>query len=92
MAAHGARRLSRMTANLQTILGVELLCAVQGIELRAPLTTSPPLARVVERLRRDVPHLQDDRLLAPELGIAARMIASGEAVAASDIAMPALRP
>ncbi len=37
MAAHGARRLMRMTPNLASILGVELLCASQGIECRAPL-------------------------------------------------------
>ena len=44
MAAHGARRLARMTANLTTILGVEAMCAAQGIEQRAPLTTSAPAA------------------------------------------------
>ncbi|NQV98226.1 MAG: histidine ammonia-lyase, partial [Rhodospirillales bacterium] len=36
MAAHGARRLMPMIANLNQILGVELLCAAQGIEFRAP--------------------------------------------------------
>jgi histidine ammonia-lyase len=40
MAAHGARRLGRMNANLSVILGVEALCAAQGIDFRAPLTTS----------------------------------------------------
>jgi hypothetical protein len=44
MAAHGARRLMRMTPNLASILGVELLCASQGIECRAPLKTSPASA------------------------------------------------
>ncbi|MCB2144611.1 MAG: aromatic amino acid lyase, partial [Rhodobacteraceae bacterium] len=47
MAAHGARRLTRMVANLDRILGVELLCAAQGIEFRAPLKTSAPLARAL---------------------------------------------
>ncbi len=41
MAAHGARRLGRMCDNLEVILGVELMCAAQGIEFRAPLQTSP---------------------------------------------------
>jgi histidine ammonia-lyase len=45
MAAHGARRLMRMTPNLASILGVELLCASQGIECRAPLKTSPACRR-----------------------------------------------
>ena len=47
MAAHGARRLRRMVANLTRILGVELLCAAQGIGFRAPLKTS------VAPVRRD---------------------------------------
>src|SRR5699024_150513 len=47
MAAHGARRLHRMTRNLFNILGVEAMCAVQGIEFRAPLVTSPLLAKVI---------------------------------------------
>jgi histidine ammonia-lyase len=74
MAAHGARRLARMTANLTTILGVEAMCAAQGIEQRAPLTTSAPLQRVMIRLRQSVPSLQQDRYLAPDLRAAAACI------------------
>jgi histidine ammonia-lyase len=74
MAAHGARRLARMTANLTTILGVEAMCAAQGIEQRAPLTTSVPLQRVMIRLRQSVPSLQQDRYLAPDLRAAAACI------------------
>jgi len=44
MGAHGARRLTPMVANLERILGVEAVCAAQGIEFRAPLATSAPLA------------------------------------------------
>ena len=75
MAAHGARRLARMTANLTNILGVEAMCAAQGIEERAPLTTSEPLQRAVTHLRQSVPTLQQDRYLAPDLRAAAGCIA-----------------
>ncbi len=77
MAAHGARRLARMNANLANILGVELLCAAQGIEFRAPLSTSVPLGRVIERLRREVPALRSDRPLAPDLARASRLVSTG---------------
>lgn len=83
MAAHGARRLMRMNTNLSYILGVEVLCAVQGIEFRAPLLTSTPLAGVVARLRESVPSLGQDRYIAPELEKAARFVTSGEIVAAA---------
>ncbi len=80
MAAHAARRLRRMNANLVQILAIELLCAVQGIEFRLPLETSESLRNVVARVRREVPRLQADRYLAPELERAARLIANGEIV------------
>ena len=90
MAAHGARRLTRMIENLDRILGVELLCAAQGIEFRAPLTTSPALARVVARLRKDVETLGEDRYLAPDLEAAARLVASGEIARATGLTLPEL--
>ena len=76
MAAHGARRLHRMTANLASILGVEALCAAQGIHYRAPLATAPRLAAAIAALRAQVPPLGDDRYLAPEIDTAARLIRS----------------
>ncbi len=67
MAAHGARRLGRMIENLNVILGVEAICAAQGIDFRAPLATSTPLQAVVARLRHDVATLGDDRYWPPIL-------------------------
>ncbi|MCP5037748.1 MAG: aromatic amino acid lyase, partial [Rhodobacteraceae bacterium] len=77
MAAHAARRLGPMNDNLTHILAVELLCAAQGIEFRAPLKTSKPLARIIARLRQDIPPLQQDRILTPDIEKAASLIASG---------------
>ncbi len=90
MAAHGARRLGAMVENLDRILGVELLCAVQGIDFRAPLVTSDTLQRVVARVRQDVETLGEDRYLAPDLERAAVMITEGDIVTAAGIDMPGL--
>ena len=90
MAAHGARRLGPMVENLNQILGVELLCAAQGIEFRAPLKTSVALSRVVARLRQDVLTLGDDRYLAPDLVQAAKLVAAGEITSATEIKLPNL--
>ncbi|MFM2355326.1 MAG: hypothetical protein RLZZ528_1062, partial [Pseudomonadota bacterium] len=87
MAAHGARRLGQMVANLNVILGVELLCAAQGVEFRAPLPTSKPLQRVLSRLRAEVPALGQDRVLAPDMDRAARLIGAGEIAAATHLAL-----
>ncbi|MFZ2099084.1 MAG: aromatic amino acid lyase, partial [Oricola sp.] len=77
MAAHGARRLIQMNRNLSVILGVELLCAAQGIEFRAPLVTSQPLQAVLAALRKSVPPLGSDRYMAPDIEAAAQMIRDG---------------
>jgi histidine ammonia-lyase len=92
MAAHGAVRLSRMVANLERILGVELLCAAQGVEFRAPLETSAPLASVIAAVREQVETLGDDRYLAPDLEKAAALIASNSIVTATNTHMPELHP
>lgn len=78
MAAHGARRLMQMNENLSNIIGVELLCAAQGVECRAPLKTSDRLQAVLARLRRDVPSLAEDRFMAPELQLAAGLVTGGD--------------
>ena len=78
MAAHGARRLGRMTANLSVILGIEAICAAQGIEQRAPLVTSERLQAVLRILRAVVPRLgriATSRRTSPRRRRASRMAA-----------------
>ena len=92
MAAHGAVRLGRMVENLNMIVGVEAMCAAQGIDFRAPLRTSAALQAVVARLRQEVATLGDDRYLAPDLAAAAALIANGALAAAAALPLPLLSP
>jgi histidine ammonia-lyase len=77
MAAHGARRLLPMAQNAAHIVGIEFLAAVQGLDFHAPLVTSVPLERARRLLRQSVSHLDEDRLLAPDLAAAARLVREG---------------
>lgn len=77
MAAHGARRLADMNRNLTHIIGIELMLAAQGVHLRAPLTTSPVLGQVVERLRAEIPALGSDRYMSREMRRVGELIAGG---------------
>lgn len=83
MAAHAARRLTRMNANLSGIIAVELLCAAQGVEFRAPLKTSKALQSVLSVLRKKVPTLDGDRYLASEMKAATDLIAHKDIVDAA---------
>jgi histidine ammonia-lyase len=80
----------RMAENLERIIAIEALCAAQGVGFRAPLTTSPALQLMVARLRQDVPALEDDRYLAPELETARDLVASGALIAALGVGLPEL--
>lgn len=85
MAAHGARRLGRMNANLSVILGVEALCGAQGVDFRAPLITSPRLQAAMKALRAQIPALAEDRFLAGDIETATRMIRDGVLIKAAGL-------
>ncbi|WP_298336124.1 histidine ammonia-lyase [Ferrimicrobium sp.] len=78
MATFAARRLTPLAHNVATIIGIELLAAVQGIELRAPVTTSPTLRNVMDCLRQVVPHYDVDHFMAPDIQAALELVESGE--------------
>jgi histidine ammonia-lyase len=73
MAAHGARRLLAMTANLRAILAIELLAAAQGCDFH-PQKSSAVLEDVRAILRAAVPKLEDDRYFAPDIEAAIALI------------------
>mgnify|MGYP005842551225 CR=1 FL=1 len=77
MAAHGARRLAPMVENLSRIVAIEAAMAAQGIELRAPLRTSPRLARFLESVRSVAPPLHADRPLSPDIEAVAGLVRDG---------------
>jgi len=92
MAAHAARRLIDMARNLQAILGIELMVAAQGCDFHAPLKSSEALERARARLRAEVPHLDEDRALSPDIERASALVTSGAiAACAAPVALPSLR-
>jgi histidine ammonia-lyase len=77
MATHAARRLLEMTDNAAHIVAIELLAAGQGIELRRPLRSSPPLEAALAKVRAQAAFLGDDRPLAAEIGALAAEVLRG---------------
>ena len=66
------------------VVAIEILCACQGIDLLAPLETSPRLQRVHQRVRTRVAKLEGDRPPAPDIDAIAAMIADGSLESAGD--------
>ncbi|MDH3500479.1 MAG: histidine ammonia-lyase [Acidimicrobiia bacterium] len=71
------RKLGQVLDNTARVLAVELLCASQGIEYRAPLRPSPNSADAVRRVRSIVPRLDDDRPIGIDIEAIAAAIEDG---------------
>ncbi|MBX2858451.1 MAG: histidine ammonia-lyase [Cellvibrionaceae bacterium] len=76
MAAFAGRRLRDIFENVSGILAIEWLAACQGIDFRAPLTSSPCLEAVKALLRRHVTYYDKDRYFAPDIQAAQALITS----------------
>jgi len=83
MATFAARRVGDINENVRTILGIEYLSAVQGLDFLAPLRSSEPLVAAAALLRETVPFFAQDRLFTPDMEAANALIASGALVKAA---------
>ncbi len=91
MAAHAARRLLPMIANVENVLAIELLAASQGCDFHAPLRSSVSLESVRESIRKIVPHLSDDRYFYEDIQQSLALVLSDELLSSiKPIEMPSL--
>jgi len=79
MGVHAADKLLRIVDNVRNVLAIELLCAGQGLSLRAPLRPGPALAAALDTLRTTVPVLIQDRPLYRDI-LAARALLDDGAI------------
>ncbi|HWH08952.1 MAG TPA: histidine ammonia-lyase [Candidatus Thermoplasmatota archaeon] len=87
--AVGALMLTKVLENAERVVGIELLCAAQALELRA-MEPGVGTRAALQRVRRDIAFLERDRILAPDLERAAALVRSGEVIAAAHAAVGAL--
>jgi histidine ammonia-lyase len=74
MGMTGALKLRQITENLRSILAIEMLCAAQGLDFRLPLQPGPAVANAHAAVRSLVPHLDEDRVPAPDIEAIAKAI------------------
>ncbi len=70
-------KLEQILDNTATILAVELLCAAQGTEYRAPLKPAQGTAAALSLIRDLVPPLDADRSLSGEIEDVAALVSDG---------------
>jgi histidine ammonia-lyase len=77
MATFAAHRLLEMAENAGTIVGIELLAAAQGIDLRRPLKSSPAIEKAKADVRAVAAFWDQDRAMAPDVAAAKTLVLSG---------------
>ncbi|MBI3831888.1 MAG: histidine ammonia-lyase [Planctomycetes bacterium] len=89
MGLTAARRARMVLENLRTILAIEVLCAAQAVDLRK-LPTGAGLRPVVAALRKRVPPLKRDRVVAKDIEAARALAADGTLLEAAQSAVGGL--
>jgi len=92
MAMAAAWKLRRIVRNVRYVLAVELMCAAQGIDCRAPLKPGRGVARAHAAVRNLVAPLERDRSLSPDIERLATAIADDEIPAAAPTLNDRLAP
>ena len=77
MAMGAAWKARRIIRNVQHVLAIELMCAAQGLDFRAPLKPGEGVRNAHASVRRLVAHLDKDRVLGPDIARLADAIAAG---------------
>lgn len=77
MGSISARKLWQIIQNVESVVGIELLCAAQGIELLRPLRSSPILEKVMNVVREQIPFATQDRILYHDMEAARELVVDG---------------
>jgi histidine ammonia-lyase len=67
MSPIAARKAAQIARNAAGVVAVELIAAAEGIDLHAPLRTSPKLQAVHSKVRELTPRCTSDRYWADEM-------------------------
>ena len=65
MGSNAATKLARVVDNTERVLAIELFNAAQALEFRRPLRSSESVERLVEKYRKVVPYIDNDRVMYP---------------------------
>lgn len=77
MSMGAAWKARRVIDNVRNVLAIELMCAAQGLDYRAPLKPGPELIAAHRAVRSTVPALDRDRVLSPDIQALSNAVAEG---------------
>ena len=78
MGTIAARKARTILEHVETVIGIELMCATQALDLRRPLKANAGIEAAHTRVRRDIAPLDDDRFLQADIETAVQLVSSGD--------------
>ena len=81
MGSISGRKLHKVIDNLEYIQAIELLYAVQALDFRRPLKSTPVIEACHELVRKKVPFIDNDRVFADDIKEIHQLITTGELLA-----------
>jgi histidine ammonia-lyase len=77
MGTAAACKARRVLENVETVLGIEAMCAAQALEFLKPLRPGRGVERGYRLVRERIAPLERDRVLSDDIGAAAALVRSG---------------
>jgi histidine ammonia-lyase len=74
MGMTAALKAEQIVGYVEHVLGIETMCAAQGLDLRAPLTPGKSIQRLQADFRKTVPYVHGDVILYPLIQESARWV------------------
>ena len=84
MGWSAARKLRKAIDGLTRVLGIEVLTAARGIDMRSPLEPAPATGAVIAAVRARVDGRGPDRYLSPEIELVTGLARDGSLTAAAE--------
>ncbi|WP_279010006.1 histidine ammonia-lyase [Synergistes jonesii] len=91
MGTIGARKAAQILENVRAVLGIELICAAQALDLQEKRRLGAGTQAAYDVIRAVVDFMEEDRILYKDQKAAAQLIADGTLVEAAEAAVGELK-
>lgn len=78
MGTIASRKAAQIIGNVQHVIAIEALCAAQALDFRLPLKSGDGTQKAHARIRKEIPHVEQDRPIHPDIMKTTDLVKSGD--------------
>jgi histidine ammonia-lyase len=90
MGMYSSRKAATIVENVRKVLAIELLSAAQGLEFSKPLLPGKGTRAAYERIRKEIPPVEEDRYLHPDILSLISLVEKGDILEVTEGAVGSL--